>query len=111
MNSFPSPTFSAPQFESQNDQNPLTISTTSNSLLITNIKQFPKEAPFSIIIEGIKNPLQPPFPTSIGWTIKSMYQGKTINYLSNFDTFTYGAEFVPGTVIFLSIDAFPLNAN
>jgi hypothetical protein len=50
MNSFPSPTFSAPQFESQNDQNPLTISTTSNSLLISNIKQFPKEAPFSIII-------------------------------------------------------------
>jgi hypothetical protein len=69
---------------------PLTFSATQNVLTISNIDLFPAEAPFTIVVDGIKNPANPPNPTATGWKIESLFSINTINLTPNFDSFTYG---------------------
>ena len=56
LSSYPSPRFYAPQFKGVSSISPLTFTPSISVLKITNIADFPANAEFTVIVEGIKNP-------------------------------------------------------
>ena len=70
---------------------------------------FPAENIFYIFVLGVKNPSIG--TDSIGWSIRSLYDGFLINQNQNFISFKYTTPFSPGTIIFSSILANPTNAE
>jgi len=108
INSNPAPTFSAPLLSGYNG-NSLQFSTTSNTLTVSNIDEYPANTQFQILATGIKNPSSG--ITSSVWNVNLYYNGASVNSQPNFFSFPFGPTFTTGFVIINQISAYPVNAD
>ena len=107
IDSTPAPSFSAPLLSGYSGS--LQFSTTTFTLTISNIGEYPENTKFQILATGIKNPSFG--TTSSGWNIDLFFSGALVNSQQNFFSFPFGPQFSTGFVIINQISAFPINAD
>jgi len=101
--------FSAPTFSSATVGGTINTVATSSQLFVSNMAVFPANSPFTIIVEGLRNPTSG--TQSSGWRIEIKYNDMLISQQASFTYFPYGTAYIPGIIIFNSIFAYPLNAD
>lgn len=108
IESSPVPIFSAPLLVGYNGGS-LQFSTTINQLTVSNVGEYPAGSTFTIVADGIKNPVSGII--SSGWNIEIYYSGNLVNSQLDFFSFPFGPAFTSGYVIINQISAFPINAD
>ncbi|KAL4499934.1 hypothetical protein ABPG72_015283 [Tetrahymena utriculariae] len=118
LGSTPLPTVTYSGLNSFSSTQQLSIQLTIQMITITNNQYLPAGSTFTVTVSGVKNPqIMPANGLSTGWGIQ-VIQYDAVNDISylvmqqlNFYSFPFDPVFTPGTIVFNSITAFPLNAD
>ncbi|EAR97741.2 histone deacetylase family protein (macronuclear) [Tetrahymena thermophila SB210] len=118
LGSTPLPTVTYSGLTSYSSSQQLSIQITIQMITISNNQYLPAGSTFTVTVSGVKNPsTMPANGLSTGWGIQ-VVQYDAVNDISNlvmqqlnFYSFAFDPVFTPGTIVFNSITAFPLNAD
>ena len=113
--SFPPVRISYPEFQNLNSQVSVSHFYTSRVIQINNMAKHPREVPFRIIVEGMRNPSSGGVIPSVlaaadeKFNIVTQLQGNIINERLNFITLTLTGPYSPGVILCNEISLFPTN--